>query len=83
MWKESCVPRDLSNTLLVPIPKKRYLNSCDNWRVIALLDVVGKEVAGVLQEWLQKLAEDELPESQCEFRKGRSCTDMTFTAWHQ
>ncbi len=24
------------------------------------------------------MAEDELPESQCEFRKERSCTDMMF-----
>jgi len=27
---------------------------------------------------LQTLAERELPDSQCAFRKGRSCTDMTF-----
>ena len=40
---------------------------------MALLDVVGKE------EWLQKLAEDQLPESQCGFRKGQGCTDMIFT----
>ena len=33
----------------------------------------------MLQERLQKLAEDELPESQCGFREGRSCTDMIFT----
>ena len=26
------------------------------------------------------LAEDELPESQCGFRKGRGCADMIFTA---
>ena len=28
---------------------------------------------------LQKLAEEELPESQCGFRMGRSCADMIFT----
>ena len=39
----------------------------------------GKVVARVLQESLQKLAEDELPESQCGFRKERSCADMIFT----
>ncbi len=33
---------------------------CDNWRGIALLDVVGKIVAKVFQERMQKLAEDEL-----------------------
>ena len=43
------------------------------------MDVVGKVVARVLQERLQKLAEDELPESQCGFRARRSCADMLFT----
>ena len=64
---------------MVPIPKKDDLTSCDNWRGICLLDIVGKVVARVIQERLQKLVEDELPESQCGFRKGRSCTDMIFT----
>ena len=59
--------------------KKGDLSLCDNWRGIALLDVVGKLVARVLQEHLQNIAEDELPESQCGFRAGRSCTDMIFT----
>ena len=36
-------------------------------------------MARILQERLQLLAEDELPESQCGFRKGRGCSDMTFT----
>ena len=34
------------------------------------MDVVGKLVARVLQERLQKVAEQELLESQCGFRKG-------------
>ena len=40
--------------------------------------MIGKVVARLLQGWLQKLAEEELPESQCGFRKGRSCADMIF-----
>ena len=79
VWKESQVPSDWRNAILIPIPKKGDLSLCDNWRGIALLDVVGKLVARVLQERLQKIAEDVLPESQCGFRAGRSCTDMTFT----
>ena len=31
--KEGCVPRDWSNAVLVPIPKKGDLSSCDKWRV--------------------------------------------------
>ena len=72
-------PSRLCDAVLVPIPKKGDLSSCDNWRGIALLDVVGKVVARVLQEQLQRIVEDELPESQCGFRKGRGCTDMIFT----
>ena len=68
VWRTGEVPRDWCDAILVPIPKKGNLSSCDNWRGISLLDVVGKVVARVLQERLQKVAEDELPESQCGFR---------------
>ena len=75
-WKESEVP------LLVPIPQKGNLSKCDNWRGIALLDVVGKVVARIIQERLLSLAEEEQQESQCGFRKGRGCSDMIFTVRH-
>ena len=78
-WRESKVPRDWVNAVLVPIPKKGDLHNCDNWRGIALLDVVGKVMARILQARLQELAEEVLPEAQCGFRKGRSCSDMIFT----
>ena len=79
VWRQCEVPTDWRDVVLVPLPKKGDLSSCDNWRGIALLEVVGKVVARVLQERLQKLADDLLPESQCGFRKVRSCTDMIFT----
>ena len=77
-WREKCVPKDWTDAVLVPIPKKGDLSSCDNWRGISLLDVVGKAIARILQDRLQHLAEEELPESQCGFRKGRGCSDMIF-----
>ena len=70
------VPSDWCGAILVPIPKKGYLSSCDNWHGISLLDVAGKVVARVIQERLQILSEEELPESLCGFRKGRSCANM-------
>ena len=54
MWRERRVPSDWYDAVLVPIPKKGDLSKCDNWRGIALLDVVGKVVARVLQERLQR-----------------------------
>ena len=77
-WEERRVPQDWVDAILVPIPKKGNLHSCDNWRGIALLDVVGKLVGKIVQSRLQVLAERELPESQCGFRQGRACTEMIF-----
>ena len=55
---------------------------CDNWRGISLLDVAGKLLRQIVQERLQCIAESVLPDSQCGFQQGRSCTDMIFVA-HQ
>ena len=79
VWKEGSALKDWVDAVLVPIPKKGDLTRCNNWRGISLLDVVGKLVARILQERLQQQAEEELPESQCSFRKGRGCTDIIFT----
>ena len=79
-WREKRVPKDWSDAVLVPILRKGDLRKCDNWRgLIALLDVVGKVIVQIIQERLQKLAQVELPESQCGFRRGRGCLDMVFT----
>ena len=79
VWEERRVPQEWVDVTLIPIPKKGNLSDCNNWRGISLLDVAGKIVARILQERLQMFAEQELPESQCGFRKGHSCTDMIFT----
>ncbi len=79
VWLDGCVPQAWRDAELVPIPKKGDLSSCDNWRGIALLDVVGKVVGRVIQTRLQVLAEAELSDSQCGFRQGRSCTDQIFS----
>ena len=78
--KGVCTPSAWCDSILVPIPKKGDLSNCDNCRGISMLDVVGKVVARILQERFQKLAEDELPESQCGFWTGGSCKDIIFSS---
>ena len=78
VWKERRVPQEWVDAIIIPIPKKGNLQSCDNWRGIALLDVVGNVVARMVQSRLQVLAEKELPESKCGYRRGRGCIDMLF-----
>ena len=48
------------DALLVPVPKKGDLSSCDNWRGIriSLLDVMGKLFARVLNDRLQLVVEE-------------------------
>ena len=79
VWEERIVPQDWPDATIIPIPKKGNLKLCANWRGIALLEVVGKVVARVIQARLQKVAEEELPESQCGFREGCRSSDMLFT----
>lgn len=64
---------------LISHTKKGDLSLCDNWRGIALLDVVGKLVAQLIVDCLQVVAEQCLPDSQCGFRVGRGCSDMVFS----
>ena len=78
MWQEGAVPQDWVNTEIIPIPKKGELSSCDNWRGIALLDVVGNMFGRLILNRFQTLTAVELPESQCGFRPGQGCTDMIF-----
>ena len=78
VWEQGAVVEDWKDAVIVPIPKKVNLKECDNWRGISLLDVVGKLFARIIQERLQVVAEEILPDSQCGFRKGRGCTDMIF-----
>ena len=76
VWEERKVPREWVYATIISIPKKGDLSICDNWRGSALLEVVGKVVARVIQARLQKLPEEELPELHCRFREGCGCSDM-------
>ena len=80
VWEQGAVVEDWKHAVIVPISKKGDLKECNNWRGISLLDVAGKLFARIIQERLQMIAEDILPESQCGFRGGRGCTDMIFAA---
>ena len=65
--KEEKGTKECTDAILIPIPKKGDTTKCDNWQGIALLEVVGKVDARIVQRKLQDLAEVVLPESQCGF----------------
>ena len=74
------VLQDCKDAEIVPAPKKGNPQSCDNWRCISLLNVVGKIFARNIRERLQIVAETILPEFQCGFRKRYDSVDMILVA---
>ena len=67
VWAEAKMVRDWQDAVVIPIRKKDYLKQCDNFHGISLLDVVGKVLERIVQERLQVIDENILPESQSGF----------------
>ena len=49
VWNESTIPEEWSKSILVPIPKKRDLSQCANYRTTFLINHTGKILLIVLQ----------------------------------
>ena len=47
-WEEKRVPKEWADAVNIPISKRGGLSQCDNWRGIALLEVVGEAIARIL-----------------------------------
>ena len=59
-----------------PIPKKGYAKECSNYRTITLISHARKVMLKILQARLQQYMNQELPDVQAGFRKGRGIRDQ-------
>ena len=76
------MPADFRTQLLSHYLRTRVQEqtACGNHRGISLLSTAGKILARImLNRLIPLVAEKNLPESQCGFRRNRSTTDMIFT----
>ena len=48
IWEEESVPEDWLRGLIIKLPKKGDLTSCENWRRITLMSIVAKVLGRVL-----------------------------------
>ena len=71
IWKTQQGPRDWKRSVFIPIPKKSNSNECSNYRKIVLILHVSKIMLKFLQARLQHYVNQELPDVQGGFRKGR------------
>ena len=76
IWKTQQWPQDWKNPVFIPIPKKDNTKECSNYCTIALISHASKEMLKILQVRFQKYMNQELPDVQAEFRKGRGTIDQ-------
>ena len=75
IWKTQQWPQDWKRSVFTPIPKKGNAKECSNYHTIALISNASKVVFKILQARLQQYTNQEIPEIQAGFRKGRGTRD--------
>ena len=76
IWKTQQWPRDWKRSVFIPIPKKGNPKECSNYRTIALISHASKIILKILQARLQQYVNQEFPDVQAGFRKGRETRDQ-------
>ena len=72
----SAVATGLEKVSFHPIPKKGNPKECSNYCTIALISHASKVMLKILQARLQQYGNQELPDVQTGFRKGRGTRDQ-------
>ena len=63
-------------SVFIPIPKKGNAKECSNYCTIAFISHTSKVMLKILQAKLQQYVNQELPDVQAGFRKGRGTRDQ-------
>lgn len=79
VWEEEKVPENWKEAVIIKLPKKGDLTSCNNYRGIMLLSVPGKVLNRILLERIKTAVDPLLRDQQAGFRTNRSCTDQIAT----
>ena len=74
--KNSAVVTGLEEVSFIPIPKKGNAKEWSNYHRIALISHASKVMFKILQARLQQYMNQELPDVQAGFRKGRGTKDQ-------
>ena len=69
--EKSAVATGLAKVVFIPTPKKDNAKECSNYHTIALISQASKVMLKILHARLQQYLNQELPDVQARFRKGR------------
>ena len=75
LWKTQQWPQVWKQSAFIPISKKGNAKECTNYHTIALISHTSKAMLKILQARLQHYINQEFPEVQAGFRKGRGTSD--------
>ena len=70
-------PQDQKRSVFILIPKKDNAQECSNYDIIALISHASKVMLKILQARLQQYVNQEFPDVQARFRKGRGTRNQT------
>ena len=76
IWKTQQWPQDWKRPVFISIPKKGSAKECSNNHTTALISHASKVMLQILQAMLQRNMNQELPDVQAGFRKGRGTKDQ-------
>ena len=71
IWKSQQWPQDWKRSVFILIPKKGNAKECSNYHTTALISQASKVMLKILQTRHQQFMNQDLPDVQAGFRKGR------------
>ena len=75
--ENSAVATGLEKVSFHSNPKERQYQKCSNYHTMVLISHDSKVMLKILKAWLQQYMNQELPDDQAGFRKGRGTRDQT------
>ena len=76
IWKIQHWPQYGKRSVFIPVPKKGNAKECSNYHTAALISHASKVMLKILQARLQQSMNQEIPDVQAGFRKGRGTRDQ-------
>ena len=74
--ENSAVATRVERSVFIPIPKKGHDTEYSNYHTISLIHILTRQCSKILQAKLQQYVNQELPDVQAGFRKGRGTRDQ-------
>ena len=75
IWKTHQWPQDWKRSVFIPISKKANAKECSNYHTIVIISHASKVMPQILQARLQQNVNQERPDVQAGFTKGRGTRD--------